>query len=98
MKPLLRGHPDQRPPPLERPLDNVNLYINVLISTPDVRPPLLKGHYSDAGGVALQEVFHSILLNSMYQLKTCLKLFFILYISYICKNGFSLKMDNFEAC
>ena len=27
MTPLTRGHPDERPPPLERPLDNVNLYI-----------------------------------------------------------------------
>ena len=46
VEPLLRGHPDERPPPLERPLDNVNLYINVLISTPDERPPFLKGHFS----------------------------------------------------
>ena len=28
VEPLLRGHPDQRPPPLERPLDNVYLNIN----------------------------------------------------------------------
>ena len=40
----------ERPPwaeatPLERPLDNVYLNINVLISTPDERPPLLKGHF-----------------------------------------------------
>ena len=27
VKPLLRGHPDERPSPLERPLDNVNLNI-----------------------------------------------------------------------
>ena len=27
---------------------NVNLNINVLISTPNKRPPLLKGHFSDA--------------------------------------------------
>ena len=60
VEPLLRGHPDERPPPLERPLDNVNLYINVLISTPDERPPLLKGHFSDAKGVASQEGFHCI--------------------------------------
>ena len=57
VEPLLRGHPDERPPPLERPLDNVNLYINVLISTPDERPPFLKGHFSDAKGVASQEGF-----------------------------------------
>ena len=48
VEPLLRGHPDERPPPLERPLDNVNLNINVLIFTPDERPPLLKGHFSNA--------------------------------------------------
>ena len=44
VEPLLRGHPDERPAPLKRPLDNVNLNINVLISTPDEKPPLLKGH------------------------------------------------------
>ena len=60
MKPLLRGHPDERPPPLKRPLDNVNLHINVLIFTPDKRPPLLKGHFSDAKGVASQEGFYYI--------------------------------------
>ena len=58
VEPLLRGHPDERPPPLERPLDNVNLNINILISTPDERPPLLKGHFSDAKGMASQEGFH----------------------------------------
>ena len=30
---------------LERSLDNVDLNINVLISTPEERPPLLKGHF-----------------------------------------------------
>ena len=58
VEPLLRGHPDERPPPLERPLDNVNLNINVLIFTPDERPPFLKGHFSGAKGVAPQEGFH----------------------------------------
>ena len=58
VEPLLRGHPDERPSPLERPLDNVNLNINVLIFTPDERPPLLKGHLSGAKGVASQEGFH----------------------------------------
>ena len=57
---LLRGHPDERPFPLERPLDNVNLNMNELIFTPDERPPLLKGHFSDAKGVASQEGFHCI--------------------------------------
>ena len=55
----MRGHPDERPPPLERPLGNVNLNRNVLISTPDERPPLLKGHFSIAQGAASQEGFHS---------------------------------------
>ena len=58
VEPLLRGHPDERPSPLERPLDNVNLNIDVLIFTPDERPPLLKGHFSYAKGVASQERFH----------------------------------------
>ena len=57
VEPLLKGHPDERPPPLERPFDNVNLTLNVLISTPE-RPPLLRGHFSDAKGVASQEGFH----------------------------------------
>ena len=45
----MRGHLD------ERPLDNVNLNINVFVSTPDGRPPLMKGHFSDAKGLASQE-------------------------------------------
>ena len=60
MEPLLRGHPDERPLSLERPLDNVNLNINVLISIPDERPSLLKGRFSDAKGVASQEGFYCI--------------------------------------
>ena len=60
VEPLLRGHPEERPPPLERPLDIVNLNINVLISTPDERPPLLKGHFSVEKGVASQEGFYCI--------------------------------------
>ena len=58
VEPLLRGRPDERPPLLERPLDNANLNIHILISTPDERPPLLKDHCSDAKGVASQEGFH----------------------------------------
>ena len=58
VEPLLRGHPDERPTPLEKPLDIVNLNTNVLIFTPDERPPLLKGHFSGAKGVASQEGFH----------------------------------------
>ena len=41
VEPLFRGHPDKRPTTLERPLDNVNPNINVLISTPDEKPPFL---------------------------------------------------------
>ena len=58
VEPLLRGHPNERPPPLERPIGDVNLDINILISTPDERPTLSKGHFSDAKGVASQEGFH----------------------------------------
>ena len=58
VEPLLRGHPDERPPPLERPLDYVNLNINVLFSIPDERPSLLKGHFSGAKGVVSQEGFN----------------------------------------
>ena len=60
VEPLLSGHPDERPAPLKRPLDNVNQNINVLISTPDEKPPLLRGHFSDAKGVASQDAFHCI--------------------------------------
>ena len=58
MEPLFRDHRDKMPTPLERPLDNVILKINVLISTPDEWPLLLKGHISGAKGVASQEGFH----------------------------------------
>ena len=57
VEPLVRGHLDERPPSLERTLDNVNLNINVLISTPDERPTLLKGYFSGAKGVVSQEGF-----------------------------------------
>ena len=60
VEPLLRGHPDDRPTPLERPLDNVNLNINILIYTPDEGTPLLKGYFSYAKGAASQEGFHCI--------------------------------------
>ena len=65
VEPLLRGHPDERPPPLESPLDNVNLNMNVLTSTPDERPPPLKGHFSDAKGVASQEGFHCTCIHAL---------------------------------
>ena len=58
VEPLLRGHHEERPTPLERPFDNVNLNINVLIFTSAERPPLLKGHFSGTKGVASQEGFH----------------------------------------
>ena len=60
VEPLLRGHPDERPLPLERPLDEENLNKNVLISTPDERPPVLKRQFSEAKGVASLEGFHCI--------------------------------------
>ena len=60
VKLLLRGHPDERPPLLERQLDNINLNINVLIYTPEERPPLLKGQFFGAKQVASQEGFHCI--------------------------------------
>ena len=52
VEPLSRDHPDARAPPLERPFNYVNLnIINVLISTLDERPPLLKGHWCKRGGL-----------------------------------------------
>ena len=48
VEPPLRGHSNERPTPVERPLDTLNLNINKLIFTPDERPPLLKGHFSGA--------------------------------------------------
>ena len=50
--------PRQEAAPLQRPLNNVNLNINVYISTPNKRPPLLKGHFSGEKGVASQDRFH----------------------------------------
>ena len=49
-----------RSQPMWKGHDTVNLNINVLISTPDERPPLLKGWFSDAKRVASQEGFHCI--------------------------------------
>ena len=54
--PILKGHPDVRPTPLERPLGSANFNINV----PDKRSPLLQGHVSGEKGVASQEGFHCI--------------------------------------
>ena len=75
-EPLLRGHPDKRPPFLERPLDSVNLNIKVLISTPDERPPLLKGHFSCVKGMVSQEGFHCRLFFKGIYLKIQLLLYF----------------------
>ena len=52
---LTRGHP------LERPRDNVNLNVNVLISTPDERSPLLKSHFSGEKMLVSQEGFYCII-------------------------------------
>ena len=41
MEPYLRGHPDERPTPLEKTLANVNININVLISIPPEKQSLL---------------------------------------------------------
>ena len=74
---LTRGHP-----PLKWPLDNVNTNTNVLISTPDERPPLLKGHFSDAKGVASQEGFHCTMKSLVMIL-----LWSLLVISFVyCHN------------
>ena len=40
--------------------------MNVLISTPDERPPLLKGYFSGAKGVAPQEGFHCIQYHNIF--------------------------------
>ena len=60
VEPLLRGHPDEKSSSLERSLDNVNLKMNVFLSIPDERPPLLKGHFSYVEGLASREGFHCI--------------------------------------
>ena len=43
-----------------RPLNNVNLKMNISISTPDERPSLLKGHISGAKGVTSRAGYHCI--------------------------------------
>ena len=96
---LFSGHPDERPPSLVRSIDNVNLNINVVISTPDERPPLLKGHFSDAKGVASLEGFHCIHLWSCLLLRVFLSLFFLscycIYISNVSgsvQNGIVINV------
>ena len=53
----LRGHPDERASPLERSLDIVNQNINVLISTPDENPSLLKTGGPTRGGIHCVPIF-----------------------------------------
>ena len=57
----------KRPTSSGRPLDNVNLNINVLITTPDESPTLLKDHISGAKGMVPQEGVHSSKTSSAYQ-------------------------------
>ena len=71
---LSRGHPDKRPLPMERPLNNINLNISVLISTPDERPPLSKGHFSSAKRTASQEGFHCIYDQMLKSIVNVIKL------------------------
>ena len=85
VEPLLRGHPDERPAPLERPLDNVNLNINVLISTPNERPPLLKGHLPYAKGVDSQEGLHCMLLYNDSTVNTHIFLISVVICHQSCK-------------
>ena len=56
VEPLLKGHHDERPTPLYRPLNNVNLNINILTSTPNKRPPRSKDHISGEKVVASRGV------------------------------------------
>ena len=55
---LLGGHPDEKPPPFERPHNDLIQNMKVLISSHDERPTLLNGHISCAKGVVSQERFH----------------------------------------
>ena len=77
MEHLLRGHP------LERPLDNVNLNRNVLISTPDKRPTHLKGHISDVKEVASQDRFYCMNICNIYLLLCCE----VIAYGTICSHG-----------
>ena len=76
---LLSGRPDVRPPPLERPLDNVNLNINVLISNPDERP--LRGETE----VSSQEGVHCI-----YNMRIKLCMYYEYKSSLLCQNHLAL--------
>ena len=60
VEPLLRGHPDERQYSLKRQHDIVNLNHIELITTPDERPPILRGHISDSNEVAPKGGSHYI--------------------------------------
>ena len=61
VEPLLRGHVEERPTSLERPLVNINSNCKVLIFTSDERLPLLKPTFFGENRVASQEGFHCVL-------------------------------------
>ena len=100
MEPLLRGHPDERPPPLERLLDNVNLNINVLISTSDERPPLLKGQFSGTKGVASQEGLHCITIFHETKFDKCYHGCFLLIksSSSSCSSSSRSSSNGLQPC
>ena len=54
------GTPFGWPISLARPVFKENLVLKVLISTSTKRPPLLKGNFSGAKGVASQEEFQCL--------------------------------------
>ena len=71
---------------------NVNLNINVLISTPEKRPLLLKGHFSVAKGVASKEGLHlNTYINTYCQSLLFVHLDFIMFsfqhLSSHCNNS-----------
>ena len=80
---LLRGQPDKRPTPLKMPLADVNLDIEVLIFTSDLRPTLWKttcSHYSVAAYKSLSTPYRKldmpfkVMDSYFYQTNTALHL------------------------
>ena len=55
---MYSGTPFERPPTLERPVDNLNLNINVLIFTPEERPLFKRGGLTR--GVALYQIYEDL--------------------------------------